>query len=62
MVTAASTNTDTVNIGPDLNADMFPLSATDVYVIQAPVGNRLDLGDWFYKSATASQKLNIVFS
>lgn len=61
VLTADPSNSAAVTIGPDTNADLITLNAADIYVIQSPVDNRQDMADWYYKSASASQKVNVIF-
>ena len=56
---AASTNAGVITFGPDANADLITLNASDVYTIQAPVHHRMDMSDWYFKSSTNNQNLSV---
>lgn len=65
MVYAASTNSATpgeeVFIGPDDQANFYPLSPGQVFTIPNVTGARFDLSTWYFKSAAASQAISILF-
>ena len=60
IVTAPATNAAAITIGPDANADMISVAVSGSVTIPVPYDNRMDLSDWYFKSASASQVLNVI--
>lgn len=61
IIRAASTNSDSVTIGPTSAASHVTLAANEEYLIQAPPYVVFDIARWYSKSPTASQALSIIF-
>lgn len=61
LVRADSGNAAEISIGPDPDADLHALGAGDTYLIEQPGGSLFTIGNWWVKSASASQGLKVSY-
>ena len=56
---ATNDTTNHINFGPNSAADMDVVPAGSSYSVLAPHGSKLDLADYYFKSASASQLVRV---
>jgi len=62
IVDAPSTNSADVTLGPNSSANLTTMASGQLgYLIEMPDGTSFDLNDWYAKSGSAGQKLNILY-